>query len=90
MSPLVEANVLLGGLNLLAFPPKRGAWGLVMEVALVVEWYDSAKTFRYCSSVRIESSGYGVLIFIPFVVFGECRHGYAVSSLMDTVYWSLE
>ncbi|GKF44239.1 hypothetical protein Tco_0130791, partial [Tanacetum coccineum] len=24
------------------------------------------------------------------VVFGECRHGYAVSSLMDTAYWSSE
>ncbi|GKC79418.1 hypothetical protein Tco_1130192 [Tanacetum coccineum] len=22
-----------------------------------------------------------------FVVFGECRHGYTVSSLMDTAYW---
>ncbi|GJR81533.1 hypothetical protein Tco_0152318 [Tanacetum coccineum] len=27
---------------------------------------------------------------VSFVVFGECRHGYAVSSLMDTTYWSLE
>ncbi|GJT60237.1 hypothetical protein Tco_1003770 [Tanacetum coccineum] len=25
-----------------------------------------------------------------FVVFGECRHRYAVSSLMDTAYWSSE
>ncbi|GJU91721.1 hypothetical protein Tco_1304144 [Tanacetum coccineum] len=24
---------------------------------------------------------------LSFVVFGECRHGYAVSSLMDTAYW---
>ncbi|GJW44115.1 hypothetical protein Tco_0072914 [Tanacetum coccineum] len=24
------------------------------------------------------------------VVFGECRHGYAVSSLMDMAYWSSE
>ncbi|GKB37820.1 hypothetical protein Tco_0882762 [Tanacetum coccineum] len=24
----------------------------------------------------------------PSVVFGECRNGYAISSLMDTVYWS--
>ncbi|GJS44509.1 ribonuclease H-like domain-containing protein [Tanacetum coccineum] len=31
---------------------------------------------------------YGV--FIPFVVFGECRHVYTVSSLMDTAYWSSE
>ncbi|GKB06572.1 hypothetical protein Tco_0834805 [Tanacetum coccineum] len=27
---------------------------------------------------------------VSFVVFGECRHRYAVSSLMDTVYWSSE
>ncbi|GKF23696.1 hypothetical protein Tco_0076018, partial [Tanacetum coccineum] len=40
---------------------------------------------------------YGVLVFwiwridlYSFVVFGECRHGYAVSSLMDTTYWSSE
>ncbi|GKF78273.1 hypothetical protein Tco_0230743 [Tanacetum coccineum] len=38
----------------------------------------------------LDSSGYGVLIFFPCVVFGECRHGYAVSSLMDTEYWSSE
>ncbi|GKA94239.1 hypothetical protein Tco_0816225 [Tanacetum coccineum] len=38
----------------------------------------------------IESSGYGVLIFIPFVVFGECRRRYAVSSLIDIAYWSSE
>ncbi|GJS19008.1 hypothetical protein Tco_0413480 [Tanacetum coccineum] len=25
---------------------------------------------------------------IPFDVFGKCRHGYAVSVLMDTAYWS--
>ncbi|GJT51883.1 hypothetical protein Tco_0978040, partial [Tanacetum coccineum] len=25
-----------------------------------------------------------------FVVFGECKHRYAVSSLMDTAYWSSE
>ncbi|GJZ20874.1 gag-pol polyprotein [Tanacetum coccineum] len=40
---------------------------------------------------------YGVLVFwirrielYSSVVFGECRHGYAVSSLMDTAYWSSE
>ncbi|GKC85541.1 hypothetical protein Tco_1141258 [Tanacetum coccineum] len=40
---------------------------------------------------------YGVLVFwirrielYSSVVFGECRHGYAVSSLMDTTYWSSE
>ncbi|GJZ67173.1 hypothetical protein Tco_0630413 [Tanacetum coccineum] len=40
---------------------------------------------------------YGVLVFwirrielYSSMVFGECRHRYAVSSLMDTVYWSSE
>ncbi|GKB89504.1 hypothetical protein Tco_0961776 [Tanacetum coccineum] len=40
---------------------------------------------------------YGVLVFwircielYSSVVFGECRHGYAVSFLMDTAYWSSE
>ncbi|GJW48611.1 hypothetical protein Tco_0080257 [Tanacetum coccineum] len=40
---------------------------------------------------------YGVLVFwirhinfYSFVVFRECRHEYAVSFLMDTVYWSSE
>ncbi|GJS94261.1 retrovirus-related pol polyprotein from transposon TNT 1-94 [Tanacetum coccineum] len=27
---------------------------------------------------------------VTFVVFGECRHGYAVYSLMDTAYWLSE
>ncbi|GJR41213.1 hypothetical protein Tco_1216897 [Tanacetum coccineum] len=27
---------------------------------------------------------------VSFVVFGECRHGYAVSSLMDMAYWLSE
>nr|GEX24103.1 hypothetical protein [Tanacetum cinerariifolium] len=40
---------------------------------------------------------YGVLVFwirsielCTLVVFGECRHRYVVSFLMDTAYWSLE
>ncbi|GJS47118.1 ribonuclease H-like domain-containing protein [Tanacetum coccineum] len=32
-------------------------------------------------------SGYGVLILFPLWSFGECRHRYAGSSLMDTAYW---
>ncbi|GKF72309.1 hypothetical protein Tco_0208423, partial [Tanacetum coccineum] len=27
---------------------------------------------------------------VSFVVFGECRHRYAVSSLVDTAYWLSE
>ncbi|GKB98067.1 hypothetical protein Tco_0984204, partial [Tanacetum coccineum] len=38
----------------------------------------------------LPSSGYGVLDLVSFLVFGECRHRYAVSSLMDTAYWSSE
>ncbi|GKD79824.1 hypothetical protein Tco_1342445, partial [Tanacetum coccineum] len=37
----------------------------------------------------LPSSGYGVLDLVV-VVFGECRHRYAVSSLMDTAYWLSE
>ncbi|GJX38485.1 hypothetical protein Tco_0251788 [Tanacetum coccineum] len=47
---------------------------------------------------RIQGIGYGVLEFlgirrielVSFVVFGECRNGYTVSSLMDMAYWSSE
>ncbi|GJY98906.1 putative reverse transcriptase domain-containing protein [Tanacetum coccineum] len=35
-------------------------------------------------------SGYGVLILFPLWSFGECRHRYAISSLMDTAYWLSE
>ncbi|GKC20697.1 hypothetical protein Tco_1022847, partial [Tanacetum coccineum] len=38
----------------------------------------------------LPSSGYGVLDLVSFVVFGECSHRYAVSSLMDTAYWLSE
>ncbi|GJR28418.1 hypothetical protein Tco_1104650 [Tanacetum coccineum] len=34
----------------------------------------------------LPSSGYGVLDLVSFVVFGECRHRYAVSSFLDTAY----
>ncbi|GKA29202.1 putative reverse transcriptase domain-containing protein [Tanacetum coccineum] len=35
-------------------------------------------------------SGYGVLVLFPLWSFGECRHRYAVSFLMDTAYWLSE
>ncbi|GJV06301.1 hypothetical protein Tco_1343957 [Tanacetum coccineum] len=38
----------------------------------------------------LPSFGYDVLDLVSFVVFGEYRHRYAVSSLMDTAYWSSE
>nr|GEU40768.1 hypothetical protein [Tanacetum cinerariifolium] len=34
----------------------------------------------------LPSSGYGVLILFPSWSFMKCRHGYVVSSLMDTAY----
>ncbi|GKA83735.1 hypothetical protein Tco_0805330, partial [Tanacetum coccineum] len=36
---------------------------------------------------RIGLPGYGALDLVAFVVFGEYRHRYAISSLMDMVYW---
>ncbi|GKA13250.1 retrovirus-related pol polyprotein from transposon TNT 1-94 [Tanacetum coccineum] len=39
---------------------------------------------------RIAFPGYNILDLVVFVVIGECRHRYAVSSLMDTAYWSSE
>ncbi|GKA87661.1 hypothetical protein Tco_0809425 [Tanacetum coccineum] len=52
-------------------------------------------TFDIFQSIHILYLQYGVLVFsgyvrielVSFVVFGECRHGYVVSSLMDTAYW---
>nr|GEV30995.1 hypothetical protein [Tanacetum cinerariifolium] len=38
----------------------------------------------------LPSSGYGVSDLVSLVVFGEHRHRYAVSSLMDTAYWLSE
>nr|GFA87504.1 hypothetical protein [Tanacetum cinerariifolium] len=45
-------------------------------------------------SIRsIQGIGYGVLEFLgrinlaSFMFFGECRHGYAVSSLINMAYW---
>ncbi|GJW56424.1 hypothetical protein Tco_0103155, partial [Tanacetum coccineum] len=34
--------------------------------------------------------GYDVLDLLSFVVFGEYRHRYAVSYLMDMAYWLSE
>ncbi|GJV10119.1 hypothetical protein Tco_1351660 [Tanacetum coccineum] len=54
-------------------------------------------TFDIFQNIHILYLQYGVLVFwirridlVSFVVFGECRHGYAVSSLMDTAYWLSE
>ncbi|GKE09667.1 hypothetical protein Tco_1413218 [Tanacetum coccineum] len=39
-----------------------------------------------------KSVGYGIrrIDLYSSVVSGECRHGYAISSMMDTAYWSSE
>ncbi|GJU71708.1 hypothetical protein Tco_1263113 [Tanacetum coccineum] len=39
---------------------------------------------------RTSLPGYGILNLVSFVVFGECRHRYAISSLMDMAYWLSE
>nr|GEZ57658.1 hypothetical protein [Tanacetum cinerariifolium] len=38
----------------------------------------------------LPSSGYGILDLVSFMVFGECMHRYAISSLMDMAYSLLE
>ncbi|GKB41696.1 putative reverse transcriptase domain-containing protein [Tanacetum coccineum] len=49
------------------------------------------KSVRYGLEYDVlPSSGYGVLDLVSFVVFGECRHKYAISSLMDMAYWLSE
>ncbi|GKA21214.1 putative reverse transcriptase domain-containing protein [Tanacetum coccineum] len=64
-------------------------WGF-LGVGTTLDIFQNIILIPYLEYGVLSLSGYGVLIFIPFVVFGECRHGYAVSSLMDTAYWSLE
>ncbi|GJZ57314.1 hypothetical protein Tco_0612808 [Tanacetum coccineum] len=54
-------------------------------ISLPSEWNTHVVVWR--NKPDLDTS---VLSFIPFVVFGECRHGYAVSSLMDMAYWSSE
>ncbi|GJV81573.1 hypothetical protein Tco_1517443 [Tanacetum coccineum] len=54
-----------------------------------------AQGMELVSIRRIQGFGYGVLEFLGIrhidllssVVFGECRHRFAVSSLTDTAYW---
>ncbi|GJR03986.1 hypothetical protein Tco_0526970 [Tanacetum coccineum] len=67
-----------------------GLWWLIMD-----EEDDKVVGLEVSSIRRIQGIGYGVLEFLgirridllSFVVFGECSHGYAVSSLMDMAYW---
>ncbi|GJX83045.1 hypothetical protein Tco_0332526 [Tanacetum coccineum] len=64
----------------------------------VLEFLGVGTTFDIFQNLHILYLQYGVLIFsgydvlslFPLWSFGECRHGYAVSSLMDTAYWLLE
>ncbi|GJZ53938.1 hypothetical protein Tco_0608823 [Tanacetum coccineum] len=68
----------------------------------VLEFLGVGTTFDIFQNIHITISDYGVIgyfwilgygrieLLVSFVVFGECRHGYAVSSLMDTAYWLSE
>nr|GEU94221.1 putative reverse transcriptase domain-containing protein [Tanacetum cinerariifolium] len=54
-------------------------------------------TLDIFQNIHILYLQYGVLVFwircidhVSFVVFDECRHKYAISSLMDTSYWLSE
>ncbi|GJY92473.1 hypothetical protein Tco_0508255, partial [Tanacetum coccineum] len=61
----------------------------------VLEFLAVGTMFDIFKNLHILYLGYGARIdffwiwlidLLSFVVFGECRHGYAVSSLMDTTY----
>ncbi|GKA02714.1 reverse transcriptase domain-containing protein [Tanacetum coccineum] len=54
---------------------------LEVDESLCVESSNTRSWIR-----RIESSGYGVLLFNSSWFLVKCRHKYAVSSLMDTAY----
>nr|GFA35710.1 hypothetical protein [Tanacetum cinerariifolium] len=43
--------------------------------------------FPYSLNVAYCISWIWRIDLVSFVVFGDCRHGYAVSSLIDTAYW---
>ncbi|GJU52890.1 hypothetical protein Tco_1226604 [Tanacetum coccineum] len=62
-------------------------WGF-LRVETTLDIFQNSHTL-YLEYDVLSLSGYGVLK-ISFVVNGECRHGYAISSLMDTAYWSSE
>ncbi|GJZ94467.1 retrovirus-related pol polyprotein from transposon TNT 1-94 [Tanacetum coccineum] len=64
-------------------------WGF-LRVGTTLDIFQNIIFIRYFQYGVLVFSGYGILILFPFVVFGECRHGYAISSLIDTTYWSLE
>ncbi|GJY03208.1 hypothetical protein Tco_0361360 [Tanacetum coccineum] len=64
-------------------------WGF-FGVGVTLDIFQNIILIPYLEYGVLSPLDAGVLIFIPLLVFGECRHGYAVSSLMDTAYWSLE
>nr|GEW62049.1 reverse transcriptase domain-containing protein [Tanacetum cinerariifolium] len=53
-------------------------------VGTTLDIFQNIMLYLYFEYGVLSLSGYGLLIFFPFVVFGERRHGYAISSLMDT------
>ncbi|GKB42913.1 hypothetical protein Tco_0887855, partial [Tanacetum coccineum] len=62
----------------------------------VLEFLGVGTTFDIFQNLHILYLEYVVLSFslysilFPLWSFGECRHGYAVSSFMDTAYWFSE
>ncbi|GJU80625.1 hypothetical protein Tco_1282990 [Tanacetum coccineum] len=55
---------------------------LIFEFSIYTVW----KSVRYGVSKGLDTAYWGRIELVSFVVFGECRHGYAVSSLMDTTH----
>ncbi|GJY21910.1 hypothetical protein Tco_0394476 [Tanacetum coccineum] len=54
-------------------------WGF-LGVGTTLDIFQNIILYPYLEYGVLSLSGYGVLSFIPFVVFGECRHGYDISS----------
>nr|GEW02471.1 reverse transcriptase zinc-binding domain-containing protein [Tanacetum cinerariifolium] len=68
---------------------------LVVAASAYYVWQErNWRLFKKGSGVmsirRIQCVAYGRIDLVSFMVFDECRHGYAISSLMDTPYWLSE
>ncbi|GJV63384.1 hypothetical protein Tco_1474212 [Tanacetum coccineum] len=63
---------------------------LGFEFSIYKVWKSVGYGVSKCWIRHIESLWIRRIDLYPSVVFGEYRHGYAVSSLMNMAYWSSE
>ncbi|GJT08164.1 hypothetical protein Tco_0842626 [Tanacetum coccineum] len=59
----------------------------VLQFPGVGTTFDIFQIFTTISSYCVGLLWIRHIELVSFVVFGECRHGYAISSVMDTAYW---